>query len=201
MDPSLLPLTNHFQFLLWGPESRPKQMEREKKSTFWDRGIKEKYFCGHFFFSLAGTGHCSQVWYVRRGPRGDCQAHRLQVRQLFNHKRVSPLQCVWYLFVLIMLNTDNIIKQTNKIILLICFPKPVIYCDQKSVTRILFGQSCLHSSFNCSIMRGKCITLPIILTSRIIEENKLGLKITQEPRTKTKKTPKTNPWKINIPHV
>lgn len=86
----------------------------KKKSTFWDRGIKEKYFCGHFFFSLAGTGHCSQVWYVRRGPRGDRPAHRLQVRQLFNHKRVSPLQCVWYLFVLIMLNTDNIIKQTNK---------------------------------------------------------------------------------------
>lgn len=46
-------------------------------------------------------------------------AHRLQVRQLFSqgcchHKHVSPLQSSWYLFVLIMLNADNSIKQTNK---------------------------------------------------------------------------------------
>lgn len=101
------------------------KLGEKKISTFWDRGIREKYFSGHFFFSLAATGHCSQVWYVRHGPSGDCPAHRLQVRQLFSqgchhHKHVSPLQSIWYLFVLIMLNRQyyKTNKQTNKIILL-----------------------------------------------------------------------------------
>lgn len=104
-----------------------------------------------------------------------------------HYKHVSLLQSVWYLVVLISPNTDNTIKQTNKIILLIYFLNPVIYCDQRPVTKFLLSQSC--SFFNCSITRGKYITLPMFLTSYIIEENKLRLKITQEPHTKEKKNP------------
>lgn len=74
----------------------------------------------------------------------------------------------------------------------------MIYCDQRPVTKILFGQSCLHSFFSCSVTKGKYITLPIFLTSYIIEENKLRLKITQEPHTRVGE--ETN-RKINIPHV
>lgn len=103
----------------------------------------------------------------------------------YHYKNVSLLQSIWYLSS--SHQTQAILwKKPNKIILLLLlyFPNPVIYCDQRPVIKILFGQSCLHSSFNCSITREKYITLPIFLTSYIIEENKLGLKITQEPHTK-----------------
>lgn len=75
-----------------------KWEEKKKKSNkFWDRGIKQKYFSRHFFFSLAATGHCSQVWYFRHGPRGDCPVQKLQVRQ----PGLSPPQA-WFPFAVYM---------------------------------------------------------------------------------------------------
>lgn len=130
----------------------------KKPPTVWDRGIREKNFSRHFFFSLADAGHCSQVWYVRHGPSRDCPAHRLQVRQLFiqgchHHKRFTF--AIYLVLICPHHAKHRQYYKTNKVILFICFPKPVIYCDQKSVTRILFGQPCLRSSFNCSITKEK----------------------------------------------
>lgn len=113
------------------------------------------------------------------------------MRQLFQPGLLPLKTCfsfaIYLVLVLISLNTGNITKISDKIILLLLlllyFPNPVIYCDQRPVTNTLFGQSCLHSFFNCSVTRGKYITLPMFFTSYIIEGNKLRLKITEEPHT------------------
>lgn len=192
-ESSLPLLTNHLQFLLWGPEFRPKQMGRKKNPHIGmgDKGNKISLDIFSFNWQTLDTTHrfgMSDMVPAETAQHRGCRWSNCFSQVCYHYKHVSLLQS-YLVLVLISPNKGNITKIPNKIIillliLLLYFPNPVIYCDQRPVTNILFGQSCLHSFFNCIVTREKYITLPMFLTSYIIEENKLRLKITEEPHTR-----------------